>query len=59
MGDAQATQLSRTLDVARSRLNDMEERRAELTAAIDDLRSQMKMVNDMLTSVGTVRDAAE
>ena len=59
VGDAQATPLSRTLDVARSRLNDMEERRAELTAAIDDLRSQMKMVNDMLTSVGTIRDAAE
>ena len=59
VGDAQATQLSRTLDVARDRLTDMEARRAELTAAIDDLRSQMNMVEDMLTSVGTVRGAAE
>jgi DNA-binding transcriptional MerR regulator len=59
VGDQQATQLEATLDVARQRLTDMERKRDELTAAVDDLREQMKMVEDMLSSVGTVKDAAE
>ena len=37
----------------------MERKRDELTAAVDDLRHQMKMVEDMLSSVDTVKDAAE
>ena len=56
VGDRQATQLSATLDVARTRLSDMEERRAQLTAAIDDLKSQMTMVEDMLKARGRLRD---
>jgi DNA-binding transcriptional MerR regulator len=56
VGDRQATQLSATLDVARARLSDMEERRAQLTAAIDDLKSQMTMVEDMLQARGRLRD---
>jgi DNA-binding transcriptional MerR regulator len=59
VGDQQATQLEATLDVARQRLTDMERKRDELTAAVDDLREQMKMVEDMLSSAGTVKDAAE
>ena len=59
VGDQQATQLGATLDVARQRLADMDRRRDELTAAIEDLRSQMKMVEEMLSSVDTVKDAAE
>jgi len=59
VGDQQATQLEATLDVARDRLREMERKRDELTAAVDDLRRQMKMVEDMLTSVDTVKDAAE
>jgi phage shock protein A len=59
VGDQQATQLEATLDVARERLKDMERKRDELTAAVDDLREQMKMVEDMLSTVGTVKDAAE
>jgi len=59
VGDQQATQLTRTLDVAKERLDDMERHRAELDVAIDDLKSQMKLVEDMLSSVGTTRDAAE
>jgi DNA-binding transcriptional MerR regulator len=59
VGDQQATQLGATLDVARERLKDMERKRDELTAAVDDLREQMKMVEDMLSSKGTVKDAAE
>jgi prefoldin subunit 5 len=51
--------LTRTLDVARDRLDDMERQRAELDDAIDELKSQMTLVEDMLSSVGTLRDAAE
>lgn len=39
--DQQITQLSRTLEIARQRLADMEERRAELDEAIADLRAQI------------------
>ncbi|MBF9031049.1 MerR family DNA-binding protein [Rhodobacterales bacterium HKCCE3408] len=59
LGDGQATQLARTLDVARARLDDLEQRRAELDAAIDDLRSQMGLVNDMLSRVASPARAAE
>ncbi|MCU4654980.1 MerR family DNA-binding transcriptional regulator [Roseibacterium sp. SDUM158016] len=58
-GDRQAMQLAATLDVARERLVDMERRRTELTQAIDDLKNQMDIVEDMLSSAGRVRDAAE
>lgn len=58
-GDQQATQLSRTLDVAGDRLADMERQRAELDLAIADLKSQMSLVEDMLTNVTTAKDAAE
>ena len=51
IGDQQATQLRRTLEVARDRLNDLERRRAELDEAIDDLKSQMGMVDDMLSGL--------
>ncbi|MBF9060342.1 MerR family DNA-binding protein [Rhodobacterales bacterium HKCCSP123] len=59
VGDQQATQLSRTLDIARDRLTDMERQRAELDVAINDLRSQMSLVEDMLDTLGSPRDAAE
>jgi len=55
LGDQQATQLSRTLDVAGERLSDMERQRAELDIAIEELRAQIGMVEDMLTE----RKAAE
>ncbi len=50
VGDRQETQLSRTLDIAQDRLNDMERQRAELNEAIDELRNQMQLVGDMLSS---------
>jgi DNA-binding transcriptional MerR regulator len=59
VGDQQATQLSRTIDIARDRLTDMERQRAELDVAIHDLRSQMSLVQDMLASRGSAQDAAE
>jgi DNA-binding transcriptional MerR regulator len=58
-GDQQATQLDRTLGLASMRLNDMELQRAELDIAIDDLKSQMQLVQDMLQSVSTTKNAAE
>ncbi|MBF9035088.1 MerR family DNA-binding protein [Rhodobacterales bacterium HKCCE2091] len=51
LGDGQATQLARTLDVARRHLGELEERRAELDNAIGELRSQMSLVEDMLDGV--------
>jgi DNA-binding transcriptional MerR regulator len=59
VGDQQATQLRRTLDIARDRLTDMERQRAELDVAIYDLKAQMSLVDEMLSSVGSRRDAAE
>jgi DNA-binding transcriptional MerR regulator len=58
-GDQQATQLDRTLGLANMRLNDMELQRAELDIAIDDLKSQMQLVQDMLQSVTITKSAAE
>lgn len=51
IGDQQKTQLERTYDVAKERLRDMEQRRDELTEAIDDLAAQMKLFEDTLGSM--------
>ena len=53
VGDSQETQLVSTLSIARDRLSDMEKQRAELDEAIDELRNQMTLVADMLTSRST------
>lgn len=58
VGDQQATQLTRTLDIAQDRLTDMERQRAELDNAIRELKSQMGLVRDMLTD-RLARDAAQ
>ncbi len=50
VGDSQETQLSQTLQIAQDRLHDMERQRAELDEAIDELRNQMQLVGDMLSS---------
>ena len=59
VGDQQETQLSRTLDIARERLQDMERKRAELDVAIYDLKSQMSLVQEMLATVGIPKRAAQ
>tara|TARA_R110002073_G_scaffold102051_2_gene231729 strand:- start:975 stop:1373 length:399 start_codon:yes stop_codon:yes gene_type:complete len=51
VGDQQETQLKRTLEVAQTRLEDLEQRRTELDAAISDMKSQMDLVRDMLGDV--------
>lgn len=48
-GDRQQTQLSRTLDIARERLESMRQQRAELDTAIDDLADQIGLVETMLS----------
>ena len=59
MDDQQQTQLARTYEIARERLADLEERRDEMTEAIDDLRAQLKWGENMIASVSTTRNAAE
>jgi len=59
VGDRQATQLTRTIDIAQDRLTDMERQRTELDVAIHDLRNQMGLVQDMLANRGNAQDAAE
>lgn len=59
MGDQQLTQLSRTYEVARARLADMESQRDELNEAIDDLKEQLKWGEKMITSLSQPKKAAE
>ncbi len=59
IGDQQHTQLTRTHDVGRDRLTDMEQRHTELGQAIDDLRSQLKWVESMINATAIPTKAAE
>ena len=59
MGDAQQTQLMRTIDIARDRLRELERQRDELDAAIVDLREQMTWGEKMLASIRQPKRAAE
>ena len=59
MGDQQMTQLSRTYEVARARLADMESQRDELNEAIDDLKEQLKWGEKMISSLNLPKKAAE
>lgn len=58
-GDQQLTQLTQTYEIAKSRLNDLERQRDELTAAIEDLRDQMKWGEKMIASIRQTPKAAE
>jgi chromosome segregation ATPase len=59
MGDAQLTQLERTLEVAQDRLRDMEQQRDELNVAIEELKEQMGWGEQMITSLKQDKKAAE
>jgi len=59
VGDQQQTQLSRTCEVARNRLVDMQHRHAELGAAIEDLKNQLQWGEQVVASIDTPREAAE
>lgn len=54
IGDQQKTQLERTYDIAKERLQDMEDRRDELNEAIDDLAAQIKLFED---TIGSMKDS--
>lgn len=53
VGDQQETQLSRTYEIARERLADMEKQRQELTETIEDLKKQLRWGEKMLASMQT------
>ncbi|WP_226779401.1 MerR family transcriptional regulator [Oceaniglobus trochenteri] len=55
--DQQVTQLSRTYEIAKSRLAEMEQQRAELDEAIADLKKQLDWGADRLASL-RAHDAA-
>ncbi|CUH81317.1 Zn(II)-responsive regulator of zntA [Tritonibacter multivorans] len=57
MGDQQLTQLTRTHEIAKERLADMERQRAELDEAINDLNDQLGWVEQMITSMQTSKAA--
>lgn len=59
VGDQQLTQLSRTYEVARDRLADMEHRRDELDDAIAELKEQLKWGEQMIASMTETQKAAE
>lgn len=59
MGDAQLTQLSRTLEVAQDRLDAMIRQRDELNEAIEELKEQMKWGDEMIVSLQEEKKAAE
>jgi DNA-binding transcriptional MerR regulator len=58
-GDQQYSQIAATYEIARARLADMERQRAELDAAIAELREQMTWGARMLASLKDTRKAAE
>ena len=59
VGDDQRLQISRTLQVANDRLDELIKRRDELNEAIKDLKSQIHEGQDFLTSLDPQQDAAE
>jgi len=59
MGDQQHTQLSRTYEIARERLADMERQRDELTEAIEELKEQLKWGEKVIASAKNGQEAAE
>jgi DNA-binding transcriptional MerR regulator len=59
IGDQQHTQLSRTCEIGRERLSDMEQRHEELGLAIADLREQLKCGELMIAASARPMKAAE
>ncbi len=51
LGDGQETQLRRTYDIARERLADLKQRRAEIDEAIADLGEQIRWGEDALAKL--------
>ncbi len=58
MDDGQLTQLSKSYELAKTHLADMEAQRAELDEAIAELKSQMKWGEDKLAEIAKDKTAA-
>ena len=54
-GAAQKPQLSKAYQIALERLNELEQKRADLDAAIADLRDQIKWGKSLLKSMPTIQ----
>jgi DNA-binding transcriptional MerR regulator len=59
IGDQQNTQLAKTYEIARQRLDDMVAQRDELNEAIEDLREQLKWGEKVIASMNTPQKAAQ
>jgi DNA-binding transcriptional MerR regulator len=59
IGDQQHTQLRQTFEIAQNRLSVLERERADLDAAINDLKDQLKWGEKMIASMNTSKRAAE
>ena len=59
MGDQQQTQLAKTYEIAKDRLQSMIDQRDELNEAIDELKEQMRWGEKMLASMSNSKKAAE
>jgi DNA-binding transcriptional MerR regulator len=59
IGDQQNTQLAKTYEIARQRLDDMIAQRDELTEAIEDLREQLKWGEKVIASMNAPQKAAQ
>jgi len=57
IGDQQVTQIARTYELAKERLRIMEEQRAELTTAIEELKEQLAWGEQVLRQKGANRAA--
>ncbi|MFV2003509.1 MAG: MerR family DNA-binding transcriptional regulator [Paracoccaceae bacterium] len=51
IGDQQKTQVERTLEIGRERLNSLESQRDELTETIVELKQQLKWGENMIASI--------
>jgi DNA-binding transcriptional MerR regulator len=59
IGDQQVTQIARTYELGQERLRAMEAQRAELDAAIEDLRKQLEWGENVLAERGLDRAAKQ
>ena len=59
IGDQQQTQLARTYEVAKDRLDDMIRQRDELNEAIEELHEQIQWGDKMLAAMNQQKSAAE
>ncbi|CAD0185034.1 Zn(II)-responsive regulator of zntA [Ruegeria sp. THAF57] len=59
VGDQQMTQMTRTLEIARERLVDLESRRDELDQAISEMKEQLRWGEKVIASMKNEKNAAE